>query len=121
MVTAYRIAQPLTREPVEPEGRKMTKARRARVIARDGGKCRYPGCEETEGLEVDHIVCLELGGRDSDDNLQALCGPHHKLKTAQDAALIAKAKRRKAKHEGTAPPSKARLRGRKFEPTRRWG
>jgi 5-methylcytosine-specific restriction enzyme A len=111
------VYQPAEREPVEIDGRRMTPARRARIIARDGC-CRYPGCEVAEGLEVDHIVALELGGRDRDDNLQALCGPHHRQKTAIDAGLIAKAKRRKAKNDGTFPPSKARLRGRGFQKTR---
>lgn len=112
------INTPMVREPVEIDGRRMTPARRARIIARDK-HCRYPGCEVTEGLEVDHIIALELGGKDRDHNLQCLCGPHHKRKTAVDAGLIAKAKRRKAKAEGTFPPSRARLKGRGFAPTRR--
>jgi 5-methylcytosine-specific restriction endonuclease McrA len=112
------VYQPAEREPVEIDGRRMTPARRARIIARDGC-CRYPGCEVAEGLEVDHIVALELGGRDRDDNLQALCVPHHKAKTKIDAGLIAKARRRKAKHEGTAPPPTQRLRSRNTF-RRRW-
>lgn len=104
--------------PVEIDARSMSPARRARIIARDGGKCRYPECEETKGLEVDHIVCLALGGRDRDDNLESLCGPHHLAKTKRDMGLIARAKRRQMKHEGTFPPAKQKLRGRGFE--RRW-
>jgi 5-methylcytosine-specific restriction enzyme A len=111
------IASPLVREEVEIDGRHMHAARRARVLARDK-HCRYPGCEVTDGLEVDHIIALELGGRDRDDNLQCLCGPHHRQKTAIDAGLIAKAKRRKAKADGSFPPSKAKLRGRGFQRTR---
>jgi 5-methylcytosine-specific restriction protein A len=114
------IDTPLHREPVEIDGRAMTPARRARIIARDGGHCRYPECEVATGLEVDHIVALELGGRDRDENLQTLCHDHHKAKTKLDAALIAKARRRKAKAEGTFPPSKAKIRGGGFRPTREW-
>jgi 5-methylcytosine-specific restriction endonuclease McrA len=108
------------REPVEIEPRRMTPARRARIIERDGGCCVRPGCETpTEGLQVDHIVALELGGADADWNLEALCTPHHKIKTRADVAAIAKAKRRQAKHEGTAPPPTQQLRSRNtFK--RRW-
>lgn len=114
---AVRIDTPVRREEVEIDERKMTPARRARIIARDK-HCRHPGCEVTEGLEVDHIVCLELGGKDADWNLQALCVGHHKQKTARDLGLIAKAKRRKAKNDGTYPPSRARIAKRGFAPSR---
>lgn len=117
---AFRIATSLEREPVQPAPRKMTATRRARIIKRDGGCCKYPGCDVTEGLEVDHIVCLELGGKDTDDNLETLCAAHHRAKTNRDLKMIAKARRQKAKHEGTAPETKAKLRGRKFQPTRVW-
>lgn len=84
----------MKRDPVELDDRKaMTAARRRRVLARTGEQCRWPGCEETKGLEIDHIICLGLGGKDQDDNLEPLCNPHHKIKTSRDKALIAKAKR----------------------------
>lgn len=106
-------------EEVEIDARRMTPARRARIIARDGGKCVRPCCETpTEGLQVDHIVALELGGKDADWNCETLCTPHHKIKTRADAAAIAKARRRKAKHEGTFPEAKQKIRSRGFEP--RW-
>jgi 5-methylcytosine-specific restriction protein A len=106
------------REPVEVEGRHMTPARRARIIARDHGQCVRAGCEVTEGLEVDHIVCLELGGRDADWNCETLCGPHHKQKTKADAGAIARAKRRQANHLGTRPAPKRKLQSRGFAPSR---
>lgn len=34
--------------------------------------------------EVDHVVPLHKGGPDTDENTQNLCGPCHKLKTAED-------------------------------------
>lgn len=114
------INTPMHREPVEIEGRSMTAARRARIIARDGGTCRYPDCEATHGLEVDHIVCLALGGRDSDENLETLCYDHHKQKTRRDVGLIAKAKRAGAKHRGEYPASKAKIRSRGFAKSRDW-
>lgn len=114
------IDSPVVRERVVIEPRALTSVRRTRIIARDGGRCRYPGCIATSGLEVDHIVALGLGGRDSDDNLQTLCSVHHLQKTRQDARMIAKARRAGAKHRGEFPPSKAKIRRRGFEPTRDW-
>lgn len=34
--------------------------------------------------ELDHIVALEQGGADTDENLQGLCAAHHDAKTARD-------------------------------------
>ena len=114
------VATPLIREPVQIVPRVLSPARRARILVRDGGRCRYPGCAQTIGLEVDHIVALALGGRDTDDNLETLCAAHHLQKTKCDARLIAKAKRVGAKHRGEFPPSKAKIRSRRFPPTRDW-
>lgn len=112
-----RVAIPLGREPLELDERRVSAATRARIIARDR-HCKWPGCEVATGLEVDHAIALALGGRDRDDNLQALCCDHHKLKTARDKALIAKAKRRALKDRGAFPKAKQRIRSRRFE--RRW-
>ncbi len=95
------VYQPAVREDVEIDARRMTPARRARIIAHHGGVCAYPGCEVTEGLQVDHIICLGLGGKDRDDNLEPLCDPHHKAKTRRDKKLIAKANRLRAREDGT--------------------
>lgn len=103
----------MTREEVSatPRG-SMSPARRRRILTRDGNICAHRGCEVAEGLEVDHIVCLELGGRDTDDNCEGLCGPHHKKKTARDAKLIAKARRlRKARLGQNSPKPKMQSRG----------
>lgn len=108
----------IIREPLEIEPRRMTSARRQRIIARDGGCCTYPGCEVAVGLEIDHTIALELGGKDADENLACLCGPHHLAKTRLDLALIAKAKRRQANHLGQKPPPTQQLRSRGFK--RRW-
>ena len=118
--TATRVAPP-SGDPIElAERRPLSPARRAAILARDGYRCRYPGCDQILGLEVDHIVALGLGGRDSDDNLETLCREHHRQKSRRDAHLIAKAKRAGAKHRGEFPPSKAKLRSRGFRPTRDW-
>lgn len=104
--------------PVEIEPRRMSSARRARIIERDGGHCTYPGCDVSVGLEIDHTIALELGGKDADANLKTLCADHHKLKTKTDAKLIWQAKRRQANHLGQKPPPTQALRSRGFK--RRW-
>jgi 5-methylcytosine-specific restriction endonuclease McrA len=71
----------------------VSAALRARVIAKSDGHCAYPCCEVRAGLEVDHVIPRELGGSDAEHNLSALCGPHHKQKTARDVKMIAKARR----------------------------
>ena len=71
----------------------MTKKRRRECLERSGHVCAYPGCDETEGLEIDHIICLGLGGKDEAQNLEPLCGHHHRQKTDRDIRLIAKARR----------------------------
>jgi 5-methylcytosine-specific restriction protein A len=109
---------PHSAAPVEIEPRRMSSGRRARIIAAHGGKCAYPGCGETTGLEVDHIIPLALGGKDRDEDMEPLCLHHHSSKTKRDLALIAKAKRRGLKHRGEFPASKHRLKGRGFQ--RRW-
>lgn len=89
------------REPVEIHKRRMTPARRKRIIERHGGKCCYPGCETSDGLEIEHTVPIALGGRDDDDNLTAMCRYHHAQKTRLDVKMIAKAKRIQARENGT--------------------
>jgi 5-methylcytosine-specific restriction endonuclease McrA len=113
-----RVNTPLHRDPVEIEARRMSPARRGKIITRDK-HCRYPGCGISDGLEVDHIVALALGGRDSDDNLECLCGPHHAQKTRRDIGLIAKAKRLHLAHTGQKPPPTQKIKSRGFQ--RRWG
>jgi 5-methylcytosine-specific restriction endonuclease McrA len=109
---------PTPHEDVELDGRRMTPARRERILARFGHCCAFPGCEVREGLEIDHAIALGLGGKDRDDNLEPLCGPHHRAKTARDLKMIAKAKRAGMKHRGEFPPAKQKIRSRGFEP--RW-
>jgi 5-methylcytosine-specific restriction endonuclease McrA len=111
------VAPITAREALELDERGVTAATRARIIARDK-HCKWPGCEVTAPLEVDHAICLGIGGKDRDDNLQALCVDHHKVKTARDKGLIARAKRRGLKHRGEFPEAKQKIRGRGFD--RRW-
>jgi hypothetical protein len=46
---------------------------------RDGGRCRFPGCNRTRWLEAHHMVWWSRGGRTDLDNLFCACSHHHKL------------------------------------------
>ena len=60
---------------------------RRRIMQRDKFTCACCGAIRMDH-EVDHIVPLEQGGRNDDDNLQLLCGGPghcHAAKTAAEA------------------------------------
>lgn len=59
-------------------------ATRKRIFLRDKYTCQV--CRVvTIDLECDHIVNLAAGGSEGDSNLQAICVPCHKLKTAKES------------------------------------
>jgi hypothetical protein len=49
------------------------------VHHRDGGSCRFHGCDNTNWLQVHHIVHWSKGGSTVLDNLILLCGFHHRF------------------------------------------
>lgn len=54
----------------------VTKRTRFEVLRRDGFSCQYCGLNATEtgeGLTVDHVMPVSLGGSDKPDNLVAAC------------------------------------------------
>ncbi len=55
----------------------VTPALRAKVMMRDHGKCRVPGCRAASNIEVHHLVPREDGGAHTMENLIALCDGHH--------------------------------------------
>jgi len=111
----------IVRDPVPATPRKsMHKSRRERILERQDGVCGYPGCMVTVGLEIDHVIALELGGKETDSNLWAICGPHHKAKTKLDAKLIAKA-RRIRKTEAGEGKAKRPIPNRGFDKTKSRG
>ena len=62
--------------------RRISKALRDRVYARDKGRCTFVGangkrCNSTWDLEIDHIIPVARGGDDSPDNLRLLCRKHN--------------------------------------------
>lgn len=56
-------------------------ALRRAVFTRDGHRCLH--CGTSEGLSLDHVIPWSLGGADSFDNLQTLCGPCNSSKGAR--------------------------------------
>lgn len=55
------------------------------ILLRDKYTCQQCGHIGTD-LEVDHIVNVAQGGTDDDCNLQSLCIPCHKVKTATESS-----------------------------------
>lgn len=51
---------------------------RARVLARDGHRCRVDGCGATEDLVAHHVIGLADGGDDDVRNGLTLCARHHR-------------------------------------------
>jgi hypothetical protein len=47
--------------------------------ARDGGTCRFPGCENRRHLDAHHRLHWARGGETSLENLVLLCFHHHRL------------------------------------------
>jgi hypothetical protein len=54
-----------------------TAIRRAALI-RDGGQCRYPGCQHRQ-VELHHIWAWDTGGPTNLDNAMSACSRHHHL------------------------------------------
>ena len=83
----------MTAAPSRPS---MSKARRVRIFVKEDGRCYL--CQDKIKLgqlfEVEHVIPWALSFDDSDDNLKVahtVC--HRTLKTKDDVARIAKAKR----------------------------
>ncbi|WP_165757914.1 HNH endonuclease signature motif containing protein [Mycolicibacter engbaekii] len=87
-----------------------------------GRTCEVVGCE-LPAHAVDHITPVSLGGAElGPDNLQAVCEPHHREKTAREAAAAAAVKRAapKPQRRGRIHPADV-LRGAAPAPTEGWG
>ncbi len=63
-------------------GRTIPASIRRALLERDPA-CVVPGCEVSDGLEIDHILPFGEGGTTSIGNLARLCHWHHYLKTHQ--------------------------------------
>ena len=61
--------------------RTITQAVKDRVWNRDGGKCVQ--CGSNENLEFDHIIPFSKGGANTYRNIQLLCEPCNRSKSAK--------------------------------------
>lgn len=81
---------------------------RARLFALNKGICHICSGKIDASLEcweIEHENPLAMTGDNSDDNLKLAHKKCHAGKTKQDVALIAEAKRREAKFNGSKRPS----------------
>lgn len=89
--------------------RSISSTERARLFALHGGICHLCG-EKIDGVrerwEVEHVIPWALTRDDSDENRRPAHVACHRAKTHDDAADIAKAKRREAKHLGFYRPAR---------------
>ena|SRR5690349_21306196 len=83
---------------------------RARIFALRKGVC-YLCCGKIDGTverwEIEHEIPWAISFDNSDGNLRLAHFKCHKTKTAKDAGDIARAKRRAAKHDGSAAKSRS--------------
>lgn len=75
---------------------------RLRIFERFGGVCQLTGRKIQVGdqWELDHKVALINGGANDEDNLVPVLRDAHRVKTAEDVRLKAKADRVRKKHLG---------------------
>lgn len=71
-VNAQPRAGPARRQPIPVDVRRA-------VFERDGGCCVE--CSATFDLQYDHVIPLALGGANSEQNLQLLCGDCNRRKS----------------------------------------
>lgn len=96
--------------PLEPTPRKPIPRTWGRAL---GWRCAR--CTDA-GVEYDHILPLELGGKHALENIQLLCRECHRVKTALDIKRIAKARRLRRDADPTTRRQPVRkLRGRGFQ------
>ena len=115
-------------QPVDPTPRKpLTEAQRIEIWNRQNGLCGRAGCGKTiphkgPGVIDEHLIPLNFGRPDANDlrNRALYCTACAAEKTSEeDLPAIAKVKRIKAKHEGTAPRPLQKIKSRGFQ--KRWG
>ncbi len=82
--------------------------------------CRGDITPALEAWDVEHEIPWEISYDNSDGNLRLAHVKCHKVKTAKDRKDIAKVHRIAAKHNGTAPPSRAKIQSRGFPKSRVW-
>jgi 5-methylcytosine-specific restriction endonuclease McrA len=76
--------------PGERNSRTIPQDTRIAVATRDGGQCvclgcryHYGRCPATNDLQYDHKIPWSKGGSDSVNNIQLMCGPCNRTKSAK--------------------------------------
>lgn len=85
--------------------KRLSKAKRAEILARQGGLCVVWGCTESRGLIEEHSTPFTWTGAEAD---QLMCVRHHKEKTRADIKKIAKVKRLRRGPRKSKRPIKSR-------------
>lgn len=71
------------RQPIDASPRRRTPTRRQRrVVDARQSECQHPGCHARAFLQYDHVEPYAKGGPTVIDNLQRLCGPHNRARSA---------------------------------------
>ncbi|GAA0212685.1 5-methylcytosine-specific restriction endonuclease McrA [Brevundimonas nasdae] len=93
---------------------------RARVFEAHGGRCYLSGRKIAAGesWECDHVIALVNGGENRESNLAPALREPHRQKTTRDVGIKSKIARIRAKHIGTWPESRSKLRSRPFAQSR---
>lgn len=79
---------------------------RLRILKRDGYRCTWIRQDSVGGrcpekaTDVDHVDPL---GGEGDENLRALCGYHHRLKSSSEGGRGVHQAKKKPRHPGQIP------------------
>lgn len=78
----------------------MTAQRRAKIFELSAGRCYRCGRKlgPADDWDCEHVIALENGGTDADDNIRVCCDWCHKDKTADDHEQAGHGRRMAAKH-----------------------
>lgn len=78
----------------------MSPQRIARIFAAAGGKCHLCGRKlgPADDYDIDHVIALENGGTDDDENLRPACSWCHVEKTGSDHEQAGHGRRVYTKH-----------------------
>ena len=88
----------------------MPPQRVARIHAAAHGCCHVCGRKlgPSDDYEIDHVIALENGGSDDDENLRPCCSWCHGMKTGDDHEQAGHARRTYTKHNVPARFRKSR-------------
>jgi hypothetical protein len=102
---------------------KRTPQQKTALFLERGGKCEHPSCRRKlrpgDGYYFEHVLALECGGTDDDDNLQIWCHWHKAEKDAKDHGQAGKQRQTATKH--FLPGSQKHTRTRPMPGTKRSG